>query len=73
MPKNNGKEVKTGVVTEALPSTTFRVEINEGGGSVLAHLSGKMRLYHIKVLVGDTVKVEIDSYDMTKGRIIQRI
>lgn len=63
--------VKEGVVTEALPNTQFRVKLDEGD-EILAHLSGKMRLYRIQVLSGDRVKVEISPYDMSKGRIIYR-
>jgi len=59
-----------GVVTEALPNATFRVKI--GQEEILAHLSGKMRLNHIRVLTGDTVILEISPYDRTKGRIIFR-
>ncbi len=70
---NTKKEVivKEGVVTEALPNTQFRVKLDEGD-EILAHLSGKMRLYRIRVLPGDRVKVEISPYDKTKGRIVYR-
>jgi len=61
-----------GQVIEALPSATFKVEL-ENGHIVLAHLSGKMRLNFIKVLVGDRVVVELTPYDLTKGRIVKRI
>ncbi|PIR69892.1 MAG: translation initiation factor IF-1 [Candidatus Niyogibacteria bacterium CG10_big_fil_rev_8_21_14_0_10_46_36] len=67
------KEIKTGVVVEALPNATFRVDVEGGEGLVFAHLSGKMRMYRIKVLVGDKVKMEMDDYDSAKGRIIQRM
>jgi len=67
-----GKEVKTGVVINALPNTTFKVLLDNNEGEVFTHLSGKMRLHHIKVLVGDRVKLEIDNYDRSKGRIVQR-
>lgn len=60
-----------GVVEELLPSTTFRVRLNDGR-SIFAYLSGKMRLNRIKILPGDYVKVEISPYDLTKGRIIYR-
>jgi len=59
-----------GTVTEALPNTMFRVKI-ENGEIMLAYLSGKMRRYRIKVLVGDEVEVETDS-DAKKGRIVKR-
>jgi len=60
-----------GVVTEVLPNTLFRVEI-EGGRVVLCHLSGKMRIHFIKILPGDKVRIEMTPYDKTKGRIILR-
>lgn len=63
-------ETKDGVVEEALPNTLFRVRL-ESGEQILAYLAGKMRIHRIKVLVGDTVKIEIDPYG-GKGRIIRR-
>ncbi|HEU0085529.1 MAG TPA: translation initiation factor IF-1 [Candidatus Paceibacterota bacterium] len=72
--RNNDLVVR-GVVTEALPSTLFRVEIDdksEEGKVILAYLSGKMRLHRIKVLIGDTVEVLLDPYG-GKGRIIKRL
>lgn len=60
-----------GVVIEALPNTTFRVEL-DNGMEVLAYLSGKMRKYYIKVLLGDRVDVELSPYDLTRGRITYR-
>lgn len=60
-----------GKVIEVLPNTMFRVEI-EGGHIVLAHLSGKMRMNYIKIVVGDKVKVELSPYDLTRGRIVYR-
>lgn len=65
------KEEAEGVVVEALPNTTFRVEL-EDGRKLLCHLSGKMRIHYIKVMPGDKVKVELTPYDETKGRIIYR-
>lgn len=61
-----------GKVTEVLPNSMFRVEL-ENGHVVLAHISGKMRKNHIKVLLGDKVKVEMTPYDLTKGRISSRL
>ena len=61
-----------GVIEEALPSTTFRV-ILENGHQILARLSGKMRMYRIRLMPGDKVKVEISQYDLTKGRITYRL
>ncbi len=65
-------EVKEGMVVEALPNTTFRVELDEDKRLVLCTLSGKMRMYKIHVLPGDRVKVEFTPYDETKGRIVYR-
>ena len=62
---------KEGVVVEALPSTTFRIKLDEGD-EILAHLSGKMRRYFIRILPGDRVTVEMTPYDATKGRIVYR-
>lgn len=64
-------ELKDGTVVEALPSTNFRVLLNDGR-EVLAHLSGRMRLHHIRILTGDRVVVELSLYDETRGRIVQR-
>ncbi|MEA3249637.1 MAG: translation initiation factor IF-1 [Patescibacteria group bacterium] len=60
-----------GVVEESLPAGTFRVRL-ENGQEILAHLSGKMRMYRIRLLPGDEVKCEITPYDLTKGRIVFR-
>lgn len=66
------KPVETnGVVTEALPNTMFRVEL-DNGMNILCILSGKLRMNYIKIMVGDKVKVEMSVYDMTKGRISYR-
>lgn len=70
MPKAQAVEVE-GVVTEALPNATFRVGL-EGGHQVLAHVSGKMRKYFIRILPGDRVKMELSPYDLTRGRITYR-
>lgn len=64
--------LKEGLVTEALPNTTFRVELEEDKRIVLCTLSGKMRMYKIRVLPGDKVKVEFSPYDENKGRITFR-
>jgi len=61
-----------GDVLEALPNTTFNVQL-DSGSEILAHLSGKMRMRYIRVLPGDRVKVEISSYDTSKGRIVFRL
>ncbi len=70
MPKDQAIEVE-GVVTEALPNATFRVEM-DNGHEVLAHASGKMRKFFIRILPGDRVKMELSPYDLTRGRIIYR-
>ncbi|MBV8099954.1 MAG: translation initiation factor IF-1, partial [Verrucomicrobia bacterium] len=57
-----------GRVVELLPNTKFRVEL-PNGHSLLAHISGKMRLHFIRILPGDKVMVEVSPYDLTKGRI----
>ncbi len=60
-----------GKVIEALPNGMFKVEIREGI-TILAHISGKIRMNFIKILPGDKVKVELTPYDPTKGRIVYR-
>jgi len=77
MGKKNEKEKKEiieteGRVIEALPSATFKIEL-ENGHNVLAHLSGKMRLNFIRVLPGDRVLVELTPYDLSKGRITKKL
>ena len=61
-----------GEVLEALPNATFRVQLPDTGKIILCHLAGKMRLYHIRVLPGDKVRVEQSPYDLSKGRITYR-
>jgi len=70
--KKEEKEKKSGIVIEALPAGTFKVKLLEEEKEILCHLSGKMRLHHIKVLPGDKVVVELSRYDHTRGRIIYR-
>jgi translation initiation factor IF-1 len=60
-----------GTIVEALPNAQFRVEL-ENGHQILAHVSGKMRMFYIKILPGDKVTVEMSPYDLTKGRITYR-
>jgi len=60
-----------GTVVEALPNTMFTVKL-ENGHKVMGYLSGKMRRYYIRILLGDRVKVEMSPYDLTKGRITYR-
>lgn len=63
-------EVK-GVIEELLPATTFKVRL-ESGQTIIAHLSGKIRMNKIRMGIGDSVKVEMTPYDLTKGRITYR-
>jgi len=60
-----------GKVLETLPNAMCRVEL-DNGHKVLAHVSGKMRMYFIKILPGDKVTVELSPYDLTRGRIVYR-
>ena len=60
-----------GVVVEALPNTTFQVDIGNGH-TILAHISGKLRMNFIRILPGDKVTVEMSPYDLTRGRITWR-
>jgi translation initiation factor IF-1 len=69
--KNDDKIEVEGEITEALPSTMFRVQI-DGGHQVLATISGKMRKNYIRILPGDKVKVELSAYDLSRGRITYR-
>ena len=70
-----------GKVVEVLPNTLFRVEIEDSpdlaellGRVILCHISGKMRMHYIRLLVGDRVKVQMSpKYDLDKGRVVQRI
>ena len=68
------KEVikRKGVILETLPNTTFRVEV-ENGEKILAYLSGKLRVYRIKILPGDRVLIEMTPYDKKRGRIVYRL
>lgn len=61
-----------GVVEETLPSTTFKVRL-DNGHTILAHISGRMRVNYIRLIPGDRVTVEMSPYDLTKGRIVQRL
>ncbi|MBU1957553.1 MAG: translation initiation factor IF-1 [Patescibacteria group bacterium] len=62
---------KQGIVLESLPNTLFRVKL-EDGKEVLAHLAGKLRVFRIKILIGDEVTVEMTPYDVNRGRIVYR-
>jgi len=60
-----------GTVVEALPNAMFRVRL-DSGHEVLAHISGRMRMYYIRILLGDRVLVELSPYDLTRGRLVYR-
>ena len=60
-----------GEVVESLPSSTFRVRL-ENGHEILCHISGRIRKHYIRILTGDRVIVEVSPYDLTKGRIVYR-
>jgi translation initiation factor IF-1 len=61
----------SGTVLETLPNAMFKVEL-ENGHVILAHISGKMRMYYIRILPGDKVTVQMTPYDLSKGRITYR-
>lgn len=63
--------IQDGVVVEGLPNAMFKVRL-ENGHEILAHISGKMRMYYIRILPGDKVKIEMSPYDLSKGRITFR-
>jgi translation initiation factor IF-1 len=71
MGKSKEKIQVTGTVIEALPSTQFLVDL-DNGHEVLAYLSGKMRKNYIRILLGDRVDVELSPYDLERGRIVYR-
>ncbi len=71
MAKEDDKLVVEGIVVEALPGTQFKVKL-ESGHVILAYLSGKMRKFYIRILLGDRVKVEMSPYDLSRGRITYR-
>ncbi|MBN2324241.1 MAG: translation initiation factor IF-1 [Spirochaetes bacterium] len=70
MPKEEAIAVM-GVVKEPLPNAMFKVEL-ENGHTVLAHISGKMRMHNIRILPGDRVSLELSPYDLNRGRITYR-
>lgn len=71
--EKSGKEKleAEGTVVETLPNAMFRVRL-DSGHEVLAHISGRMRMYYIRILLGDRVLVELSPYDLTRGRIVYR-
>jgi len=72
MAKQKEEKIKVeGTVMEALPGTQFKVQL-DNGHEVLAYLSGKMRRYYIRILLGDRVALEMSAYDLNRGRITYR-
>ncbi len=72
MAKDEEKAIEVeGTVVKVLPATMYKVQM-ENGHEILAHISGKMRKFFIKIAIGDKVKVELSPYDLTKGRITYR-
>lgn len=71
MAKNKDIIEVEGTVLESLPNAQFRVKLDTGQ-IILAHISGKMRKFYIRILLGDRVKVELSPYDLTRGRITYR-
>ncbi|MEK7659588.1 MAG: translation initiation factor IF-1 [Patescibacteria group bacterium] len=69
----DGKQILEGIVIEPLKGGIFRVRLDEGAREVLCHLSGRMRMHYIKVVLGDRVRVEFSEYDNYRGRIIERL
>ena len=62
---------KEGIIVEGLPNASFKVRLDDDS-EILAHVSGKMRMNHIKILAGDKVTVELSPYDNKRGRIVYR-
>jgi translation initiation factor IF-1 len=72
MNKTSQQKVEVeGTITEALPNTQFRVQL-DNGHMIMAYISGRMRKYYIRILLGDRVRVELSPYDLTRGRIVYR-
>ena len=63
----------TGLITEALGNSIFRVELDNIDNVIICHISGKMRQNYIRIMPGDMVEVEMSPYDLTKGRIVKRL
>jgi translation initiation factor IF-1 len=72
MAKDDNTITVSGKVLELLPNATFRVEIQETKHNIIAYLGGRLRQNNIKILMGDTVDVEISAYDLNRGRITYR-
>jgi translation initiation factor IF-1 len=71
MVKNKEVIELAGTITETLPGTQFKVEL-ENGHTIIAHVAGRMRKHYIRIVPGDSVTVELTPYDLTKGRITYR-
>ena len=71
MAKDDVIEIE-GIVTDALPNAMFKVDIGNGH-TILAHISGKLRMNYIRIVPGDKVKLEMSPYDLSKGRITWRV
>lgn len=63
----------TGTVDEVLPGNMFRVKIDQSATPILCYLGGKLKQHKIRIILGDTVKIEVSPYDLTKGRISYRL
>ena len=72
MAKDEKQEIKEGTVIETLKGAMFRILLDNDETTVLANISGRMRLHYIRVLVGDRVQVRMDPYDPHRGRVIKR-
>jgi translation initiation factor IF-1 len=73
MPKNKDTITMEGEVVEMLPNATFKIKLDTSGHEVHAHISGRMRMHYIKLLLGDRVTLDMSPYDLTKGRITRRL
>lgn len=73
MAKNSELIELTGKVTEVLPNSTFRVKADDVDHLLICYMGGKLKQHKIKIILGDSVKLEVSPYDLTKGRIIFRL
>jgi translation initiation factor IF-1 len=73
MPNKEDLIILTGKVDEVLPNNTFRIKIDNMDHIVLCYMSGRLKQNKIKVIASDSVKVEVSTYDLTKGRIVYRL
>ena len=63
----------TGTVLEVLPANTFKVQVDNVNHQILCYLGGKLKQNKIRIIMGDAVKIEVSTYDLTKGRIVYRL